>query len=136
MQTGLGLLTSLRPQLLAADFGSCLQLLKQLPPEIDSEALFQGICSVEVPKAYYNDLVAQERKGKTSPSSKGAPPRPACVCACASVTVWLDVVFVHMQASRLLQCHQRPLGWGSSACSGARGDCILPTQHHFSPLPR
>ena len=66
MQTALGLLKSLHDQLIAGDIGDCLQLTKQIPADTDPELLFQGLCSVEVSKRQYYELVAMETPAKSS----------------------------------------------------------------------
>lgn len=60
MQTALGVLSSLRPELLAAELGECIQILRQVPSFRDPETLFHDICMVEVPHKLYQHLVAQE----------------------------------------------------------------------------
>lgn len=69
MQIALGLLSFLRPKLLAADFSECLSLLKQLPADLPSDAIFTGISSVEIPKKLYVDLVGREKKGRSAPQT-------------------------------------------------------------------
>jgi hypothetical protein len=62
MQTALGVLSSLRPELLAAELGECIQILRQVPSFRDPETLFHDICVVEVPHKLYQHLVTQELK--------------------------------------------------------------------------
>lgn len=76
MQIALGVLSFLRAQLLAAEFGPCLQMLRQVPSDVNPVELFDGISCVELSRSDYFEFVAQERAAAKAGGHPGSLKSP------------------------------------------------------------